>query len=236
MSAEPIHRANFVDQAYEAIKQFIITGALGPGEQLKIDALSRRLGVSSSPIREALRRLENERWVETIPFRGAFVRQIDETELAELYEFREIIELAALRKLLCRRQVRMQKHDPETRGRGDAAKADLPERILRPIVNEILAAMRAGDALAYLAADARFHKAIVDMAGNRRLSELFVTLIEQGRSFMLGRTPDAMSRQSDEPDQHAELVHLIEQGDRRKACKLLRRHLRVSNGANRTTE
>ena len=66
---------------------------LRPGTQLNIDALARQLGVSNSPVREALRRLENERWVETIPFRGAFVRPFDQSELADLYELREMLEV-----------------------------------------------------------------------------------------------------------------------------------------------
>ncbi|MBI4578274.1 MAG: GntR family transcriptional regulator [Planctomycetes bacterium] len=221
MTIEPIHRANFVDQAYRAIKQFIIGGELAPGSQLKIEVLSRRLGVSSSPIREALRRLENERWVETIPFRGAFVRPLDEAELAELYEFREIIELAALGKLM--------------RGRGGTGLTGFTEPgsdrrldVLGGIVAEIETALAASDAMAYLRADQRFHQAIVDMAGNRRLSELFRTLVEQGRSFMLGRTPEAMARSRRGRDQHSELLELIRRGDRRGARRLLRRHLRVS--------
>jgi DNA-binding GntR family transcriptional regulator len=84
-----------VDEAHAAIKQLIVSGELRAGTQLKIESLSRRLGVSSSPIREALRRLENERWVQTIPFRGAFVRPFDERELRELYEIREFIEMGA---------------------------------------------------------------------------------------------------------------------------------------------
>ncbi len=211
MSSDPLPRANFVDQAYGAIKRLIVGGELRPGSQLKIEVLSKRLGVSSSPIREALRRLENERWVETVPFRGAFVRPLDEAELVELYEFREIIELAALRKLMRK-----------------AASPGRPLDALRAIVGELAAAVQAGDALAYMRSDARFHQTIVDMAGNRRLSDLFATLVEQGRSFMLGRTPEAMARYKQERDQHAELLELIGAGDRGAALRLLRKHLRVS--------
>ncbi len=215
MSVEPIQRANFVDQAYGAIKQLIVSGELPPGSQLKMDALTRRLGVSSSPIREALRRLENERWVETIPFRGAFVRPLEEAELVELYEFREIIELAALSKLMRRS------------GRGGSIAAERL-KVLGGIVAELEAGIQAADAVSYLRADTRFHQTIVDMAGNRRLSDLFRTLVEQGRSFMLGRTPQAMARYREGQDQHAELLGLIGADNRRAALGLLRRHLRVS--------
>lgn len=216
MDPAPLQRVNFVDQAYLAIKQLIVGGELAAGGQLNIDALARRLGVSNSPVREALRRLEHERWVETVPFRGAFVRRLDETELAELYELRRIIELAALSKLM--------------RSGGRKAQAEVADEraVLRACVAQIEAAITAGDPLAYLHADARFHQAIVDLAGNRRLSDLFRTLVEQGRGFMLGRTPEAMARCRREPDEHAQLLDKIEQGDRREACRLLKRHLRIS--------
>jgi DNA-binding GntR family transcriptional regulator len=98
---------------------------------------------------------------------------------------------------------------------------------LRAIVTEIEAAVKAADAMAYLQADARFHQTIVDLADNRRLSELFRTLVEQGRSFMLGRTPEAMARCRDGPDEHAELLDCVQRGDRRGACRLLAAHLKI---------
>lgn len=209
MSVAPLRRANFVDEAHAAIKQLIVSGELRAGTQLKIESLSRRLGVSSSPIREALRRLENERWVQTIPFRGAFVRPFDERELRELYEIREFIEMGALRKLLNLQP----RPGLETLHEAYAA---------------IQAALTAGDPAAHLAADVRFHQAIVDLAGNRRLSEMFATLVEQGKCFMLGRSPEAMARQREGADQHAELLALIGRGDAPTALQLLEDHLRVT--------
>ncbi len=209
MSAPVIRRANFVDEAHAAIKQLIVSGELRPGVQLKMESLSRELGMSSSPIREALRRLENERWVHTIPFRGAFVRPFDERELRELYEIREFIELGALRKLL-RREPR-----PDWAALGEANAA-------------IQAALQTGDSAGYLAADIRFHQSLVDLASNRRLSEMFATLVEQGKCFMLGRTPEAMAQQREETDQHTELLALVSRGDAAAALQLLEDHLRVT--------
>lgn len=231
MALAPLQRANLVDQAYQAIKELIIGGELPQGGQLNIDSLARRLGVSNSPIREALRRLEYQRWVETIPFRGAFVRPLDAAEMVELYETRQIIELAALRKLM---------QGLTGRGAGAASGSSRPGTLrravpasdglktLRGIVAEIEAAVRDGDPMAYLRSDTRFHQAIVDLAGNRRLADFFQTLVEQGRSFMLGRTPEAMARCREEPEEHAQLLELIERGDRRGACRLLCVHLRIS--------
>ncbi len=215
MTALPLSRSSFVDQAYRAIKQRIVSGDFGPGTQLNIDALARQLGVSNSPIREALRRLENERWVETIPFRGAFVRPFDQSELADLYELREMLEMSALRK-------GMSRHESATVAQ------------LAKALDDLRAAVRKNDPLAYLAADTRFHQAIVDMAGNRRLSEMYATLVEQGKCFMLGRGPESMARYRKGRDQHGPIFEAVRRGDARRAARLLAEHLRISPGAGRT--
>jgi len=209
MTALSISRSSFVEQAYRTIKQRIIGGDFGPGTQLNIDALARALGVSNTPVREALRRLENERWVETIPFRGAFVRPLDRAELAELYELREMLELAALRKVM--------PHPP----------AEELEQLEKALA-EIRAAVRRSDPLAYLAADTQFHQAIVDMARNKRLSEMYATLVEQGKCFMLGRGPESMARYRKGRDQHGAILEAIRRGDAKGAVKLLEEHLRIS--------
>jgi len=209
MPAEPIQRSNLVDGAYAAIKQMILGGQLAPGARLVIGDLVKRLCVSNSPIREALRRLENEHWVETVPFRGSFVTKLDEKELVDLYEIRELIEVSAVVKMMPNPPARQVK-------------------ALEAAQKDIDSALQAGDALAYLLADARFHQAIVDMAGNDRLSRLFATLVEQGRCFMLGRTPQAMAANRDEPEQHGEMLTAIRAGDGDGAVRLLAMHLRDS--------
>lgn len=209
MIRQRLQRVNFVDEAYGAIKRLILSGQLRPGTQLKIDGLSQRLGVSNSPIREALRRLEHERWVETIPYRGSFVRPFDEHELKELYEVREMLELAALRKAM------------------PIVSADGITRLERAS-GEIQTALRKKDQAGYLTADTTFHQALVDLAGNGRLSELFGTLAEQGKCFSLGRGSEAMGRYKAGQDEHVQLLKLIRQGKTREAIALLKRHLRVS--------
>jgi DNA-binding GntR family transcriptional regulator len=209
MPALPISRSSFVDQAYRAIKQRIVGGEFGPGTQLNIDALARQLGVSNSPVREALRRLENERWVETIPFRGAFVRPFERAEVAQLYEIREMIELAALRKAM-----------------PNPASEQL--KLLAEALAGIRTAVRKNDPITYLAADTRFHQVIVDMAGNPRLSEMYATLVEQGKCFMLGRGPESMARYRKGRDQHGAICDAVRRGDTKGAVRLLEEHLRVT--------
>lgn len=205
MPARPIKRSHLGDAAYAAIKQLIVSGELPPGSRLVIQDLAERLQVSNSPIREAIHRLENEHWVVAEPFKGAVVPKLEPRELKELYEIRMMMELAAV-----------------TKGMADAP-ASMVDR-LQTAQQKIAEALRAGDGLAYLAADSAFHQTLVDMAGNSRLSRMFATLAEQGRCFLLGRTAEAMKRHRDEPDSHAEILNAIRQGDSGRAIELLRLH------------
>lgn len=205
----PLRRSSFVDEAYRAIKQRIVGGDFPPGRALNIDALARQMGISNSPIREALRRLENERWVQTVPFRGAYVRAHDPAEVADVYELRQMLELAALAKAMARRPM------PSMEG-------------LHAALEDIQAAIRSGDAMGYLAADTRYHQALVDTAGNRRLSEIYATLVEQGRCFMLGRGPESMARMRKGRDQHGPIYQAILAGKSTQAMRLLKAHLQVT--------
>ena len=79
-------------KVYEAIKKSIIDLSLPPDEQLVEQRLAGELGVSKSPIREALHRLEREGLVYTLPFRGCFVAKITEKEIREVFQLREALE------------------------------------------------------------------------------------------------------------------------------------------------
>lgn len=85
------------DRAYDAIKKSIIALSFLPNEQLVEQRLARDLGVSKSPIREALHRLEREGLVYTIPFKGGFVAEITEEAIREISSSGKPWKLFALR-------------------------------------------------------------------------------------------------------------------------------------------
>jgi len=87
----------FKEQAYEIIKEDIINGYYRPGDELREANLSEVIGMSKTPIREALIQLENEGFVEIRPFKGAVVTDISIEDVDKLYEFREIIEIYAIK-------------------------------------------------------------------------------------------------------------------------------------------
>src|SRR2546423_4239784 len=90
-------RRKVTDWVYEELKSAIVDLRLAPGDPLREATLADQLGVSKTPIREALTRLEREGLVETTSFKGAVVTGYSAQDLRELYELRELLEIAAIR-------------------------------------------------------------------------------------------------------------------------------------------
>ena len=87
---------NLKEKAYDLIKRKIIYLEFMPGDYLEEKKLSEILGVSRTPIREALSRLETEKWVVSLPRKGVFVSEVDETMLNHIFEARKYFEPAIL--------------------------------------------------------------------------------------------------------------------------------------------
>ena len=83
---------SLTDQVYFKIKDLIFTQQIIPGQKLRHDYLSEKLGVSTTPIREAINRLVQEGYVRSVARKGYYLNEITVDEADELYSFREIIE------------------------------------------------------------------------------------------------------------------------------------------------
>ena len=83
------------ESAYAALIDAIRTGVYAPGNRLREEEVGERLGLSRTPVREALRRLENDGIVEHIPRSGAVIRTLGHAELVELYDMRTVLECTA---------------------------------------------------------------------------------------------------------------------------------------------
>ena len=99
-----------VDGITERLRQAIITGAIRPRERIRVADLERKFGVSHIPIREALRRLQSEGFVEISPRRTTIAAGVDLSDLANIYDLRRIIEVEIGRRAVSR----MTKSDIET--------------------------------------------------------------------------------------------------------------------------
>ena len=164
------------DVVFKTLRQAILKGELEPGERLMEIQLAERLGVSRTPIREAIRKLELEGLVLMIPRRGAEVAKISEKNLRDVLEVRRSLEELAI-DLACQR---IQEEELET---------------LREAQKEFAAAVAAGDAMEIAQTDEKFHEIIYSGTGNQKLMQILSNLREQMYRYRLEYIKDANKRQ-----------------------------------------
>lgn len=148
------------DVVFNTLRKAILTGELKPGERLMEIHLANRLGVSRTPIREAIRKLELEGLVKMIPRRGAEVAQITEKSLKDVLEVRRALD-ALCAELAC----------------GRITEAE--EAQLATACEEFEKATKTKDATVIAMADVALHDIIVAATGNQRLVQLVNNLAEQ---------------------------------------------------------
>jgi len=160
------------DVVFKTLRQGILTGELEPGERLMEIHLAKRLGVSRTPIREAIRKLELEGLVTMVPRKGARVAQITQKNLKDVLEVRRALDALAV-QLACERITE------EELGRLKEAGIAFEN------------ATKTKDATQIAHADVEFHDIIVRASGNERLAMLVNNLSEQMYRYRLEYVKDA---------------------------------------------
>jgi DNA-binding GntR family transcriptional regulator len=161
-------RTTLVDQAYLRVKERILANVYPPGIQVLEGDLAEDLGMSRTPVHLALVKLEDEGLVELVPRQGMRVVPLSPADMREIYELLTALETTAV-ELAARRR--------------PAASELVP---LGRAVAEMEAALAAEDLEAWAAADARFHKLLLELSGNRRLAAMAATVSDQAhRSRMV---------------------------------------------------
>ncbi|GAA4615339.1 FCD domain-containing protein [Saccharopolyspora hordei] len=190
------------ERVRQELQSRIVDGRLLPGDRIFEQDLAAELGVSRVPVREAIRMLQSEGFVDVPPGRrGVFVRGLDRRQAQELFEVREALEVHAARLAAERAES------------GDvAALADLAEQARR--------AFEAGEIEAMSDANAAFHDTLVQLSGN----ELLATMLEplHGRLaylFRMNLEPDRVCRE------HEELQAAISAGDADRAAAVAKQHV-----------
>nr|WP_262387308.1 GntR family transcriptional regulator [Streptomyces sp. TRM49041] len=145
-----VQRHSVRGQVLEALRAALLGGDLAPGEVYSAPALGMRLGVSATPVREAMQQLAIEGAVEVVPNRGFRVIVRTARELAELAEVRAMLEIPVM--------LRLARTVPSARWAE-----------LRPLAEATAAAAARGDLATYGEADRAFHRALLGLAGNEQL-------------------------------------------------------------------
>lgn len=164
------------DVVFNTLREAILKGELAPGERLMEIQLAERLGVSRTPIREAIRKLELEGLVLMIPRKGAEVAKISEKSLRDVLEVRRSLEELAI-ELACQRM-----SEEEIRQLDETQKA-------------FVEAIDSGDAMRIAETDEAYHTIIYQGTGNIRLVQILNNLREQMYRYRLEYIKDADKRQ-----------------------------------------
>ena len=203
--SEIINKKSRVLDAYERLKDEIRTARMSPGFQAPEPDIALRLGMSRTPVREALIRLESEGLVEIIPRHGVRVLPIRPDDMREIYEVLSALEPEAAAGLAARKP-----SDDELRPM-DEATADME------------AALKNVDLDAWAEADNRFHLALLDLHGNRRLRAFVVALNDQVyRARMITLRMRATPHRSN--DDHRDILKHLKKGDPEAARSAFREH------------
>lgn len=193
------------DVVFNTLRQAIITGEFAPGERLMEIVLAERLGVSRTPVREAIRKLELEGLVVMIPRKGAEVARITEESMKEVLEVRCALEELAV-VLAC------QRIDEE--GKVNLKKAH----------EEFVMAVKAKDVLEIANRDEAFHQCIFELTNNKRLLQLITNLKEQMYRYRMEYVKDSTLHQ-DLVDEHEKLLSAILTGNEQEAELIMKNHI-----------
>ncbi len=193
-------------RAYEWIRDAILRGEFAEGEFIDEVALSEQVNTSRTPVREALQRLQVERYIELLPRRGAQVRVVTAVEMREIYQARFLLESEALRTICARRA-------------GAPESAD-------SLIADMEAAGQARDWNTFAQLDQMFHAAIVRHQRNAVIADLYDTL--QPRQVRLGTRTlvEAPGRLITIESEHRELMKAMRAADTDACVSVLRTHLR----------
>jgi DNA-binding GntR family transcriptional regulator len=192
--------ANLTVLAYNSIKEYILEGDMDGTARLTEEFLSTRLGISKSPIREALNRLEAEGLIRIEARRGAYLRTFSIKEIDELYDLREALEVHA---------VRTAKVTP-------ALIAELQQSIVR-----LRKHREENDKVKYIEEDVSFHAALVQATGSSLLVKEFEGI--QNRIWLCRRNTYDLSSSS-APDSHEAIASALET-DRAAAQQAMSDHI-----------
>jgi DNA-binding GntR family transcriptional regulator len=197
----PLPRISLREQVYTILRDYLNEGGLRPGQAINLDAIAAQLGISRTPLREALLRLEVEGFVTIRPRSGIVVRTLTETDIRNLYQLIGALEASVL---LCEQQ------------------ALTPARIeaMAQANTEMRVALAGDDFDAYYAANLTLHNAYIEMSQN---DELIVRLkIMKQRLYDFPRKRDFVKEwEVASTGEHEQIVTALQVGDVREAARLV---------------
>jgi DNA-binding GntR family transcriptional regulator len=205
-------KESLVDRAYREIRRRILDNEYPPAHQVLEHELAAELGMSRTPVREALIRLKNEEFIQIIPRHGMRVVPLSLDELRDVYEVLTALELTAIERLI--------RSGPDSK-----ALSRLDQSI-----DAMEHAVKQRDTDARVRAIERFHRALIDLCGNARLASMAYMMWDQGHRARMAtsrlRTDLELSNQ-----EYRAVVDAIRRGAIQEATAHHRQHRERTSGA-----
>ncbi len=203
-----IHQPSLVRMAAETIREMVLSGELRPGDRLVEERLTEELGISRPPLREALRLLEQEGLLLSMPRRGVIVTPLSAQDVYEIFTLRTTYERMAI-------ELGVPCKDPELLARCHRA------------VNAMVQAAKAEDRGQFVRSSFEFHVAIVGLARHRRLEDAYRGLSLQLQIYIAANTRAREERNEsldENIERHRRLLAAVESGDRENVLSELANH------------
>lgn len=210
MTKNQLSRYVLTDELYKLLKDQIISHIMSAGDKINIDKLTRELGVSNIPIREALFRLASEGFVTNVPFKGMFVAEMNLKDIDDIFEIRNHLEELAIRK----------------------AALLIPKERLEQILLELgnheqEGAVWNGEENRLLSMNEGLHGTILSYTNNSILQQMVTSLIERIYRYL-----NLYHYQIDlaaERMEHESIVRALLAGDTEQAVASMRLHLQEAH-------
>ena len=209
MDYPTLNRLDLTEQTYRILREQILKQDLQPGDKVSVDTVARGLGVSRTPVVNALKLLENDGLVEIHPRRGTFVTELTAHDVADLFEIRHMIELYAAEQIFKSERYAEVLHQVQS--------------ILERMRNDISEGEYA-DYDAFISEDRDLHITIVQAMNNRRLLDIYSDLnihMQVTRAHYLDTIENAIEAQKD----HEAMVEAIANRDINALKSALTAHL-----------
>ncbi|WP_307832124.1 GntR family transcriptional regulator [Prauserella cavernicola] len=204
-----LHRFSLRDQALSVIRQQVVTGDIVPGEIYSAATIANQLGVSNSPVREAMLTLVNQGVMEAVRNRGFRLIPLSDKDRHDIYDLRVMLEVPAMGRLAAGRPTLSQQF------------SDLASDTVVSAVN--------GDMVRYLEADRQFHLGLLALVGNDRLVDIVGDL--RDRTRLVGvRSLSEQGRLEHSAREHHTLLSALNSGDPERAEAVMLQHLNHIQG------
>ena len=200
---------NLDQKVYKTLKSMIIERKLAPGTRILQDKLARELGVSRTPLVNALKKLEHEKLVSAIPRKGFYVRLFSKQEMVHIFELREVLEGLAARRVA-------------------TEISDVQIQKLKRFFKNVNVSSNPEDVKKYAEEDRQFHNFLIEVGGKEFLSSILETYNIIIFSYQIALHEGLVRLPEETIDEHLAIIEAISNKDPIKAEEVARLHLSKS--------